>query len=44
MKVFWFKCLNCKEETKAEKAVCIFNDGCPFCGSKRIKVLGYVKE
>ncbi len=44
MKVFWFKCLNCKEESKCEKATAVFNEGCPCCNSKRIKVLGYVSE
>jgi len=44
MKVYKIKCLNCKEKTQLIDIKKLFIYGCPFCKSKRIKLLGYETE
>lgn len=44
MKVFKIKCLNCKEKCQFIDIKIVFNEGCPNCGSKRIKMIEYGKE
>lgn len=43
-KTYKFKCLNCKKSTQVLEPKFLFNEGCPLCKSKRIKVEGYSKE
>jgi hypothetical protein len=44
MNVFKFKCNKCKDNSQASNAIAVFKEGCFFCGSKSITMLGYGAE
>ena len=44
MIVYKIKCLKCKEFTSFEKSVAVFKLGCPLCNSRKVEIIGCVKE
>ena len=44
VKVYKYECLKCKDFFQFLDVKIFFNQGCPSCGSKEIKLMGYSEE